>query len=73
MKGHLWSSRFNTGLWVMHPSLEVSAVVGEDGGESDSSPRNLESRGKSCARQHHVIGKGAREMSEQNVLAEVWK
>lgn len=49
MKGHLWPSSFNPGLWVRHPSLEVPAVVGEEGGEYDSSPRNLDSSGKSCA------------------------
>lgn len=33
----------------MHPSLEMLAVVREDGGEYDSSPKNLEGREKSRA------------------------
>lgn len=46
-KSHI--SLFNTlGLWVKRPSLEVPTAVGEDGGEHDSSPRNLEGRGKNC-------------------------
>lgn len=56
-------------VWVSCSSLEMCAVVGGTGGDV-TAIQEFGRQEKEPHSQHHVIDKGAREMSEQNVLAE---
>lgn len=59
---------------MIHLSSEVPAVVVGDGEGIDMIvPKEFLKQGKELHRQRHVICKGAKEMSEQNVLAEIWR